>query len=417
MVKGLVDIYVEDEVVMGAVNEDAGAVNEDFGAVNGDVGEERELDMDDGFEEPVATELRAARRPKKLRRREHDEAPTPTKLKRANTNYVCGFCHKKGHNSRKCPDKPAVDTSTQEDQESGPTNVAPSAAPTNVAPSAAPTNAAPSAGHGGSVLAATNLQTSADNANLVVAAQRPKLALKRKTVTTAQKKNKKICSTSSQEVRIQPQRNSQSNHGDVISTTQDAPSGSNYDGGTKLKLFSLTTQNTITTPTLTTTALSTTSLTTTAFSTTSLISTLLLSLVINRSIRVPRVLSDTERWFPFLVDQTGGISMYESGDIVKYLFEQYGEDDDIDIYQSLVLRVAPYCMALMKRTFDFISLDNQLLRNTVFTGWMPTILRARDPPPCTAWWFESLDGALRKGGDEGGGGAWNSDVGGDCLRG
>ncbi|XP_061339650.1 uncharacterized protein LOC133286271 [Gastrolobium bilobum] len=53
--------------------------------------------------------------------------------------------------------------------------------------------------------------------------------------------------------------------------------------------------------------------------------------------------------FPFLIDQNSGISMYESGDIVKYLFERYGEGR---------------------------SPSSGLLESTIFTGWMPTILRA-----------------------------------------
>ncbi|XP_008219087.1 PREDICTED: uncharacterized protein LOC103319337 [Prunus mume] len=69
--------------------------------------------------------------------------------------------------------------------------------------------------------------------------------------------------------------------------------------------------------------------------------------------------------FPFLIDPNTGISMYESGEIVKYLFEQYGKG--------------------RKPTVG-------LLESTLFTGWMPTIFRAgrgmtlwekakRDPPP------------------------------------
>ncbi|XP_072970028.1 uncharacterized protein [Typha angustifolia] len=53
--------------------------------------------------------------------------------------------------------------------------------------------------------------------------------------------------------------------------------------------------------------------------------------------------------FPFLVDLITGISMYESGDIVKYLFSQYGEG--------------------RKPSFG-------LLGSTLFTGWVPTLLRA-----------------------------------------
>ncbi|KAK4385578.1 hypothetical protein Sango_2681800 [Sesamum angolense] len=53
--------------------------------------------------------------------------------------------------------------------------------------------------------------------------------------------------------------------------------------------------------------------------------------------------------FPFLVDPNTGTSMYESSDIVKYLFEQYGG----------------------KRNPSF-----GLLESTLLTGWMPTLLRA-----------------------------------------
>ncbi|XP_038709840.1 uncharacterized protein LOC120004549 [Tripterygium wilfordii] len=53
--------------------------------------------------------------------------------------------------------------------------------------------------------------------------------------------------------------------------------------------------------------------------------------------------------FPFLIDPNTGISMYESGDIVKYLFQQYGKGK------------GP---------------STGLLESTLFTGWMPTILRA-----------------------------------------
>ncbi|XP_039003252.1 uncharacterized protein LOC120129937 isoform X2 [Hibiscus syriacus] len=69
--------------------------------------------------------------------------------------------------------------------------------------------------------------------------------------------------------------------------------------------------------------------------------------------------------FPFLIDPSAGISMYESGDIVKYLFKTYGKGR---------------------------SPSTDLLESTLFTGWMPTILRAgrgmmlwdkarKDPPP------------------------------------
>ncbi|KAL9255057.1 hypothetical protein AKJ16_DCAP10352 [Drosera capensis] len=69
--------------------------------------------------------------------------------------------------------------------------------------------------------------------------------------------------------------------------------------------------------------------------------------------------------FPFLIDPNTGVSMYESGEIVKYLFFQYGN----------------------RRNPSF-----GLLESTLFTGWMPTIIRAgrgmtlwekasREPPP------------------------------------
>lgn len=53
--------------------------------------------------------------------------------------------------------------------------------------------------------------------------------------------------------------------------------------------------------------------------------------------------------FPFLVDPNTGMSMYESGEIVKYLFQQYGEGRSPSL---------------------------GLLESTLLTGWMPTILRA-----------------------------------------
>ncbi|PIA40961.1 hypothetical protein AQUCO_02300022v1 [Aquilegia coerulea] len=68
--------------------------------------------------------------------------------------------------------------------------------------------------------------------------------------------------------------------------------------------------------------------------------------------------------YPFLLDPNNGVSMYESGDIVKYLFQKYGQR----------------------------SPSIGLLESTLFTGWVPTILRAgrgmslwdkarKDPPP------------------------------------
>ncbi|KAE8772340.1 GTP-binding protein YPTM1 [Hordeum vulgare] len=53
--------------------------------------------------------------------------------------------------------------------------------------------------------------------------------------------------------------------------------------------------------------------------------------------------------FPLLVDASTGVMMYESGDIVKYLFRQYGQGK---------------------------SPSFGLLESTIFTGWVPTLLRA-----------------------------------------
>ncbi|XP_043706815.1 uncharacterized protein LOC122656388 [Telopea speciosissima] len=69
--------------------------------------------------------------------------------------------------------------------------------------------------------------------------------------------------------------------------------------------------------------------------------------------------------FPFLVDPNTGLSMYESGEIVKYLFHQYGSGSNPSF---------------------------GLLESTLLTGWIPTFLRAgrgmmlwekarKDPPP------------------------------------
>ncbi|XP_006653444.1 uncharacterized protein LOC102707026 [Oryza brachyantha] len=53
--------------------------------------------------------------------------------------------------------------------------------------------------------------------------------------------------------------------------------------------------------------------------------------------------------FPLLVDASNGVTMYESGDIVKYLFGQYGQGKNPSI---------------------------GLLESTILTGWVPTLLRA-----------------------------------------
>uniref|UniRef100_A0ACD5UC19 Uncharacterized protein n=1 Tax=Avena sativa TaxID=4498 RepID=A0ACD5UC19_AVESA len=53
--------------------------------------------------------------------------------------------------------------------------------------------------------------------------------------------------------------------------------------------------------------------------------------------------------FPLLVDASTGVTMYESGDIVKYLSRQYGQGKSLSV---------------------------GLLESTIFTGWVPTLLRA-----------------------------------------
>ncbi|KAI7996167.1 hypothetical protein LOK49_LG10G00739 [Camellia lanceoleosa] len=59
--------------------------------------------------------------------------------------------------------------------------------------------------------------------------------------------------------------------------------------------------------------------------------------------------------FPFLVDPNTGKSMYESSEIVKYLFQQYGKGRS----PSMGLLESPLSS-----------------HNTLLTGWVPTILRA-----------------------------------------
>uniref|UniRef100_A0ACD5US12 Uncharacterized protein n=1 Tax=Avena sativa TaxID=4498 RepID=A0ACD5US12_AVESA len=53
--------------------------------------------------------------------------------------------------------------------------------------------------------------------------------------------------------------------------------------------------------------------------------------------------------FPLLVDASTGVTMYESGDIVKYLIRQYGQGKSLSV---------------------------GLLESTILTGWVPTLLRA-----------------------------------------
>ncbi|KAH7281063.1 hypothetical protein KP509_36G028300 [Ceratopteris richardii] len=53
--------------------------------------------------------------------------------------------------------------------------------------------------------------------------------------------------------------------------------------------------------------------------------------------------------FPFLVDANTGVNLYESGEIVKYLFRTYG---------------------------DGRNPSPGILESTIFTGWVPTLMRA-----------------------------------------
>ncbi|KAK7361174.1 hypothetical protein VNO77_03220 [Canavalia gladiata] len=50
-------------------------------------------------------------RPKKLRKREPNEDPKPTKPKRSHSSNKCSWCHKYGHNSRRCKN-PAISSQT-----------------------------------------------------------------------------------------------------------------------------------------------------------------------------------------------------------------------------------------------------------------------------------------------------------------
>ncbi|KAJ1417991.1 hypothetical protein SESBI_16259 [Sesbania bispinosa] len=58
-------------------------------------------------------------RPKKLRRREPNEDPNPTRLKRSHTKYACGYCQQYGHNSRKCTMRPATEEPTAPNETQG----------------------------------------------------------------------------------------------------------------------------------------------------------------------------------------------------------------------------------------------------------------------------------------------------------
>ncbi|KAF9603552.1 hypothetical protein IFM89_037051, partial [Coptis chinensis] len=73
--------------------------------------------------------------------------------------------------------------------------------------------------------------------------------------------------------------------------------------------------------------------------------------------------------YPFLVDPSSGVSMYESGDIVKYLFEQYGgsRSPSVGLLERYSYDIFCVCCAVLALRYG---------SSTLFTGWMPTILRA-----------------------------------------
>lgn len=58
-------------------------------------------------------------RPKRLRRRELDEPPNPTKLRRSHTTNKCRRCHTHGRNSRRCPLPPSVVEETPQTEVNG----------------------------------------------------------------------------------------------------------------------------------------------------------------------------------------------------------------------------------------------------------------------------------------------------------
>ncbi|KAJ1441841.1 Zinc finger, CCHC-type superfamily [Sesbania bispinosa] len=82
-------------------------------------------------------------RPKKLRRREPDEEPNPSRLRRTHTKYTCGNCHQYGHNTRKCPSRPTETPNVGDGPSNEPNDTATGTASAH--PPAQPTN--PSAGN------------------------------------------------------------------------------------------------------------------------------------------------------------------------------------------------------------------------------------------------------------------------------
>uniref|UniRef100_A0A0D9W5E3 GST N-terminal domain-containing protein n=1 Tax=Leersia perrieri TaxID=77586 RepID=A0A0D9W5E3_9ORYZ len=91
--------------------------------------------------------------------------------------------------------------------------------------------------------------------------------------------------------------------------------------------------------------------------------------------------------FPLLVDASNGVTMYESGDIVKYLFRQYGQgkNPSFGLLERSPLRVLIIgyrnnilTTMLIQNTFQdsTVMLDKFPVIFGCSQGWVPTLLRA-----------------------------------------
>uniref|UniRef100_A0A0D9W5E7 GST N-terminal domain-containing protein n=1 Tax=Leersia perrieri TaxID=77586 RepID=A0A0D9W5E7_9ORYZ len=95
----------------------------------------------------------------------------------------------------------------------------------------------------------------------------------------------------------------------------------------------------------------------------------------------------TLQLFPLLVDASNGVTMYESGDIVKYLFRQYGQgkNPSFGLLERSPLRVLIIgyrnnilTTMLIQNTFQdsTVMLDKFPVIFGCSQGWVPTLLRA-----------------------------------------